>query len=152
MDYEIVELESFIVQAMKRRTTNENNLATNDIKALWDKFYKENISKKISHKKSSDILALFTEYEKDYFKSYTYYLGHKLKKTGLRSKDLYFLVVPKGKYAVIEVSEPFPDSIFNAWNNIWNSDIKRAYTVDYEVYGPEYFREKEKSMKIYLSI
>jgi predicted transcriptional regulator YdeE len=152
MDYTTIDLESFIVQAMKKRTTNENDLARKDIKALWEKFYKENKTDKVSNKKSNDLLALYTEYEKDFSKPYTYYLGHKVKKTGLKSKDLYFIVVPKGKYAVIEVFEPFPDSIFNTWEEIRDSDLKRAFSVDFEVYGMDYFREKEKKMKIYLSM
>ncbi|MHA1989681.1 MAG: GyrI-like domain-containing protein [Candidatus Hodarchaeales archaeon] len=152
MNHSTVKLDSFIVQAMKKRTTNENNLASKDIRTLWEKFYKENKTEKISYKKSDELIALYTEYEKDHTEPYTYYLGHRVKKTGLKSKDLYFIVVPKGRYAVIDVFEPFPDSIFNAWREIWDSDLKRAYTVDFEVYGKDYFREKEKKMKIYLSL
>ena len=40
-----------------------------------DRFFKENISSKIPNKINGDILALYTDYEGDYTKPYSWILG-----------------------------------------------------------------------------
>ena len=59
------------------RTTNENWQSAQDIGALWEQFYTENIFDKIPYKISNDILAIYTDYKSNYQEEYTTIIGYR---------------------------------------------------------------------------
>lgn len=61
-------------------------------------------------------------------------------------------VIPKSKYNVITVKGNMPQSIAEGWGYIWNSDLKRTYTGDFEVYGKKYVKNQNSEINIYVAV
>lgn len=146
-------LEAFKIVGLSVRTTNENGQAATDIPALWSRFFAEGIPSKITDKLSDDMYCMYTDYEKDHTKPYTTILGYKLDKgapvpEGLTSKMVeahtYDVIPAKGK-----MSEGF---VFQAWQKIWNSDMNRSYTADFEVYGVKARDPENAEIEIYIAL
>ena len=45
-----------------------------------------------------------------------------------------------------------PDCMINAWGQIWNADIKRSYTADYEVYGSRSGDAEDAEVDIFIAV
>ncbi|MGL6128854.1 GyrI-like domain-containing protein, partial [Chryseobacterium artocarpi] len=130
-----VKIESFKVIGIEVRTTNENNQAAQDIPVLWEKLMKENIVENIPNKIDNTIYSIYTDYEKDHTKPYTTLLGCKVENLdiipeGMIGKSFeggnYVKFTPKGNLA--------EDLVINEWIKIWNMDLQRIFTADFEMY------------------
>ena len=78
MKYEIVELEEKVIVGIKIKTTNQDGKAMEDIEKTWQKLFFERIYEKIKDKANNKTIGLYTEYEGDYTKPYTFIAGVKL--------------------------------------------------------------------------
>jgi predicted DNA-binding transcriptional regulator YafY/predicted transcriptional regulator YdeE len=133
---EKVKIEPFKVIGIGTQTTNENNQAATDITQLWQRFLGKGLIAKIPNKVDATIYSLYTDYEGDYTKPYTVFLG-------CRVTD--FSEIPEGlsgrsfKGGTYEKSSARGDLmkglVIKHWEKIWQADIDRAYTTDFEVYG-----------------
>jgi predicted transcriptional regulator YdeE len=146
-------LESFSILGIAVRTTNENGQAGKDITALWNKFMSEGILEQIPNKVDNTIYCVYTEYEKDHTKPYTTILGCKVSNldtipNGMKGKKIdagnYSKYIAKGNIA--------QGIVFEAWTKIWNSDIKRAYTADFEVYGEKAQDPGKAEVDIFIAV
>nr|WP_291725161.1 effector binding domain-containing protein [Bernardetia sp.] len=146
-------IEAFDIIGIAVRTTNENQQAAKDIPALWVKFMKEAISEKIPNKVSNEIYCIYTEFEKDHTKPYTTILGCKVDNlenipSGMIGKSIetsnYSKYVAKG-----DVQK---GSVYNEWVKIWNSDLKRTFTNDIEVYGAKSMQKDKSEVDIFVAI
>ena len=54
-------------------------------------------------------------------------------------------------YAVFTAKGAFPQSMGQMWHTIWNTALKRSYTVDFEVYAPDFNPQNNPEVKIYIS-
>ena len=145
-------VETFQIIGISVRTTNENGQAAKDIPALWSRFFSEGIASKIHGKLSEDLYCVYTDYEKDHTRPYTTLLGYKVENTaevpeGLTGKTIathvYEVKTAKGKMA-----EGF---VFKAWQEIWASDMPRAYTADFEIYGAKSQDPEHAEVAIYIA-
>jgi predicted transcriptional regulator YdeE len=136
-------INKFSVIGISVRTTNENGQAAQDIPALWQKFMLEESIHKIPNKIDDTIYCIYTDYEKDHTKPYTTILGCKVENLnnipeGMIGKTfaeaLYAKRSPKGNL--------LKGLVYNEWLQIWNSDLNRTFTADFEVYG-----EKSQDME-----
>ncbi|MEE3999403.1 effector binding domain-containing protein [Tenacibaculum sp. FZY0031] len=128
--------EPFYVVGISVRTTNENQQAAKDIPALWQRFMSENIAEQIPNKLSNEIYAVYTDYESDYTKPYTTIIGCKVSEIDAIPKGLVSKKITAPSYKTYIAKGSLTDNIvYNKWLEIWNKDINRAYTSDYEVYG-----------------
>lgn len=146
-------IEKFSVIGISVRTTNENGQAGRDIPALWDKFMTEGIAEKIPAKTDSSIYCIYTEYEKDHTKPYTTILGCKVENldaipTGMVGKTFneatYTKYVAKGNI--------LQGIVFGEWTKIWNSDLDRAFTADFEVYGERAQNPEKAEVDIFVAV
>ena len=80
MKYEIVELEEKVIVGIKIKTTNKDGKAMQDIGMTWQKLFANGIYEKISNKVNSKTMGLYTEYEGDYTKPYTFIAGAEVSK------------------------------------------------------------------------
>lgn len=131
-----VKVEPFKVIGIEVRTTNENEQAAKDIPVLWEKFMKENLLNNIPNKIDNTIYSIYTEYEKDHTKPYTTLLGCKVESLenipeGMAGKSFdggdYIRFTAKGNLA--------EGLVINEWLKIWNMDLGRTFTADFEIYG-----------------
>lgn len=117
------------------RTTNENQQSAQDIPALWGKFITEGTAEKIPDKVDDSIYCVYTDYEKDFTKPYTVILGCRVNSIESLPDGMTYTVIEKENYSKYVASSP--EEVFNEWVKIWNSDLKRTYKADFEVYAAD---------------
>ena len=131
-----VKIEPFNLVGLAIRTTNENGQAAQEIADLWGRFMGENILEKIPNKVDNTIYSLYTEYDSDHTKPYTTILGCKVENLdnvpeGMKGKSFtggdYIKMTAKG--------DLMQGLVANQWYKIWEMDIDRAYSADFEVFG-----------------
>lgn len=148
-----VKIEPFKVIGIAVRTTNENNQAAEDIPVLWEKLMNENMVEKIPNKIDNTIYSIYTDYEKDHTKPYTTLLGCKVENLdiipeGMVGKSFeggnYVKFNPKGNLA--------EDLVINEWIKIWNMDLERIFTADFEIYGEKTQNPEEAEVDILIAV
>ncbi|MCD8213335.1 MAG: GyrI-like domain-containing protein [Campylobacter sp.] len=125
----IVRVDKFEICGIKTRTKNADETSgSGKIPALWDKFLKEN------YNDFDEIYAVYYGYESDFSGEYSLLIGTKSPPRGNYEKK----VVGGGKYAVFSADGADSQTTRDLWVQIWkffeSSDIKRAYTMDFERY------------------
>lgn len=134
--------KAFNIVGIAIRTSNNNGEAARDIPELWAKFWAENVMAEIPNRTDDTIYCVYTNYDGDYTKPYTTILGCRVNSIGHVPDELISLSIPAAEYAAFSAKGDLMKGIvFNKWTEIWNSDLNRAYTADFEVYG-----EKTKQM------
>lgn len=146
-------IEAFFIIGISVRTTNENQQAAKDIPALWGKFMSESILEQIPNKISTDIYCIYTDYESDHTKPYTTILGCKVSNleeipVGMVSKKIatteYQKFTTKGNLQ--------EGMVYNKWLEIWNSDLNRKFTSDFEIYGEKAMNPNDAEVDIFIAI
>ena len=118
------------------RTTNENNQAAKDIGDLWGRFMSQNILGEIPNKIDSTIYSLYTDYESDHTKPYTTILGCKVSNLHSIPDGMIGKSFDGGNYVKLSAKgDLMKGLIVNKWTEIWNMNLDRAFTADFEVFG-----------------
>jgi predicted transcriptional regulator YdeE len=60
--------------------------------------------------------------------------------------------IEPSSYAIFTAKSLFPQSMMQTWLAIWNSDVKRSYTTDFEVYHPDFNPQNTPEIKIFISM
>ena len=129
-------IQKFNVIGISVRTTNENGQSGKDIPALWSQFITEEIQRKIPNKVSEDLFCIYTDYEKDHTKPYTTILGCKVESLDVVPENMIGKTIESANYKELIAKGNLSEGIvFNKWLEIWNSDLDRSFTADFEVYG-----------------
>ena len=146
--------QSFKLTGLKlnKKTFNSNNQAVIDCGVLWQQFISEGIADKIEDKVSNDIYAVYFDYDGDHTQPYSFFIGCKVADDNKTSDDLYTLQIPDQQYTTVTAKGKMPDCVATAWNDIWKSDINRAYGFDFEVYNELSADWENAEVAIYLSI
>ena len=146
-------MKQFKIIGISVRTTNENNQAMKDIPTLWNKFLSGNLIEKIPNKLGSEIYCVYTEYEKDHTKPYTTILGCKVENLNEIPEGMIGKEFEGGKYKKFTVKgDPTKGAVVEEWLKIWNSDLEREYTADFEVYGEKAQNPENAEVEIYVAI
>lgn len=147
-------LPAFYIIGIALRTTNQNGQSHEDIGTLWKRFFEEDIRKQIPNKVGEAVYNLYTEFESDSNGPYTVVLGVEVANLDAVPKGMYGLQVKGGKYLKIDAKGPLPDSVGNAWKNIWErgKEIDRAYTTDFDKYDLNHQNPETNVVEIHLSV
>jgi predicted transcriptional regulator YdeE len=146
-------IQNFSIIGISVRTTNENEQSAKDIPALWNKLLSEEILNKIPNKISKDIVCVYTDYEKDHTKPYTTILGAIVANLdavpeGMTGKTIeginYEKFTAKGNLA--------KGVVIKEWIKIWNSDLDRIFTSDFEIYGEKAKDPENAEVDIFIAI
>ncbi|WP_300662953.1 GyrI-like domain-containing protein [Fluviicola sp.] len=133
---EKVNLESFKVIGISVRTTNENNRAATEIADLWGRFMTEGVMEAIPNKMDNTVYSIYTEYESDHTKPYTTILGCKVENLDKIPAGMIGKSVAGGSYVKFSAKGDLVQGlIVNKWGEIWEMDLNRAFTADFEVFG-----------------
>lgn len=152
MKYEIVELEEKVVAGIKIKTINKEGKAVHDIGITWQKLFANEIYKEIQNKVNNKTIGLYTEYEGDYTKPYIFLAGAEVSQSGESNKEIVNKVISKGKYAKFVITGDVQKSVGQAWQEIWNMDLKRKYTCDFEEYQNNSEDMQKQEIHIYIAI
>jgi predicted transcriptional regulator YdeE len=122
------------VIGIQMKTTNEKGQSGKDISQFWEKFRKENIFDKIPNKKDGNLLAMYSDYEGDFMQPFHYMICCEV--TSLEDVPLGMIgkLVPPADYTILKAQGKFPDCLVQTWQTIWESDLKRSYRCDFEIY------------------
>jgi predicted transcriptional regulator YdeE len=146
-------IEQFSIIGIAVRTTNQNGQATQDIPALWGRFMSENIAEKILNKVDETVYCLYTDYEGDYMKPYTTILGCRVAYLNEIPEGMVSKTIEGGLYSKSTAKGNIMQGIvFGEWTNIWNSDLERAYTSDFEVYGEKAQNPENAEVDIFVGV
>lgn len=151
MNYEIVTLKEKLVVGISIKTSNENLKSVQDIGALWQRFVGEGINNMIEDKVDHKAIGLYTEYEGDFTKPFKFMCccevsaidhvnGYEVKK------------IPSGKYAKFTLKGNRTKVVGEAWQQIWQSDIDRKYSCDFEVYHNDGKDLNNETIEIFISL
>lgn len=146
-------LSAFPVIGITVRTSNAEGQAANDIPALWARFWASDVAAKIPGRVSNDIYSIYTDYEGDYTQPYTTLIGYKVEHLDDVPDGLTGLMIEESAYLKCTAKGKLSEGIvFNVWTEIWNTEIPRAYTADFEVYGERAQNPDDAEVDIYLAI
>lgn len=131
-----VKIEPFKVIGISVRTTNENNQAAIDIATLWGEFMNENVLNAIPNKIDNTVYSIYTDYESDHTKPYTTLLGCKVENLNTIPDGMIGKSFDGGDYVKLSSKgDLMKGLIVNKWLEIWEMDLERVFTADFEVFG-----------------
>lgn len=146
-------IEGFQVIGISVRTINANGQAMQDIEALWTRWWTEKIQEQIPNATSTDIYALYTDYESDYTGAYTMIIGLPVSSLEEIPEGFVSLTVAKDEYKKYLSKGKMPDAIMNTWMEIWQStNLNRAYRVDFTIHGEKYFAGDQAEVETFISV
>ncbi|MDX1642055.1 MAG: GyrI-like domain-containing protein [Balneolaceae bacterium] len=137
--------------ALPSKTTNKNNQSMKDCGELWTRFEKEGVFSKIPNKLSDEVLAVYHDYEGDHTQPFSYFIGCKVVEGTEIPDGLDSLTIPAGNYQKVKAKGEMPGCIAEKWQEIWKSDIARAYIADFELYDERSRDWNNAEVDIYLS-
>lgn len=115
-------------------TIRTNNSRRQEYGHAWHKFGDEN------DVAANTVYALYFNYESDFRGDFDFMIGI-AKDNGKPAYE-----IPAGEYYVWDVGTEDPMDVPDAWQEIWDSGMERAYITDFELYVPG------ESIKIYLAL
>lgn len=147
-------LAPFKIIGISTETTNENGKAAMDLGRLWEQFFNENIPGKIANKLSDEIYSIYTDYESDYTGNYKAIIGLKVDSLDSIPGDLIGREFEGGTYKKFVAKGKLPDAVASTWNEIWekDSELKRIYTADFEVYGQKSQNGENSEVEIFIAV
>ncbi len=135
-------LGGFTVVGITATTCNKDDQATDDINALWQRFFEQAIGDKVPHKDGEAIYAVYHSYEGDHTKPYKLTIGCRVAKDDFTLEEgLDSIFVPKGNYQIFAATGEQPKALIETWSAIWKADLNRSFDCDLEIYGPRFFEE-----------
>lgn len=150
MNYIIKHQNEKLFIGLELRTNNEE--CSSAMPAHKDRFFKENILAIIPNKINKNILALYTDYEGDYTKPYSWILGCEVFSLEDIPEGLVGKVIAESKYAVFTTHGEFPQGLIAVWQDVWKSGLQRLYTNDFEVYRSDFDPQRNPQVQVYIAI
>ena len=131
-----VTIEPFKLIGISIRTSNENGKVAKEMAELWEKFMRDNMLEKIPHKIDATVYSLYTDYEGDHTKPYTAILGCKVSTLKDIPENMIGKSFEGGNYIKTSAKgDLMKGLVVNKWAEIWDMDLDRAFTADFEVFG-----------------
>lgn len=129
MKYEIVNLRERIILGLSAKTANDDPEMGKVIGGLWTDFYGKNIYGTIKKPVNAYSIGLYSDYTD---KGYTVTVGREVSTNDNSGMD--YKIIPAGRYAKFEIQGHMQKAVAEAWQKIWNMDLERTFTGDFEEY------------------
>ena len=111
------------------------------------------ILEQIPNKIDNSIYCIYTEYEKDHTKPYTTILGCKVSSLENVPNGMVGKTIEEAMYSKhIATGNILQGIVFNEWTKIWNSDLERTFTADFEIYGEKAQNPENAEVDIFIAI
>lgn len=145
-------MNNFKIIGISTQTTNENGQSIQDVEALWNRFWNENIAAQVPNKVNEDIYAVYADYESDYMR-YKLIIGFPVSSLDDIPNDFVGREILVGNSEKFTSKGKMPEAILKTWSEIWtNKKLKRAYRADVTVHGKKYFDGKNAEVETFISI
>lgn len=152
MHYTTVNRPKMILMGIACRTSNAPGKAEIDISKLWERFLNENIANKIPNKSSSEVFGVYCDYEGDHTKPYSLVIGCPVSEVSEVPEGFVVKEIPECSYAKYQAKGEHPTALVETWGSIWQTDLPRAYTFDFEVYGDKFTSGDPKEVDVYIAL
>ncbi len=137
MEYEIREVPEFHIVGVELRMENTEGRAAREIPPFWEKFYSEHL-KRITGRMDQDVLGLYLDYESDHNGPYSLIAGCRVPADYEAPAGMTKRTIAAARYAVFPTSGDFPAALQSVWSYVWDSDLRRTYKTDFELYGERF--------------
>lgn len=129
MNYEIVSLAEKIVVGVSATTGNSDPKMASTIGGLWEKLYQGGVGQTIKNKVNDFAIGLYSDYAGE---SYCVTAGNEVSKA--ENPELSVKVIPAGRYAKFSIHGHMQQAVAQAWGQIWQTQLDRSFTGDFEEY------------------
>lgn len=121
------------------------------IGAAWEAFLDEKMFDKIPHAlKKQELYAVYHDY--DGAGGYSLFIGNAVKPGTQTPHGMKNLIIPEQRYAHTQVQGLIPPIVIETWQKIWNSDLKRTFTFDIELYRDRLQQDKEHTVDFFIAV
>lgn len=145
MDYVVVKLEEKIIVGVSAFTGNSDPDMGEIIGGLWKELYQGGVNSMIKNKSNKYAIGLYSDYTSN---QYCVTVGNEVSRA--ENPDLTVKVIPAGKYAKFSVHGHMEKAVAKAWKEIWQMDLDRSFTGDFEEYRTDDFEDCD--IDIYIAI
>lgn len=159
----LAEVQAFDVVGISIVT--DASRATEDINALWERFFTESVGQQILDKTDDAIYAVYSDYQGDHEAPYRLTIGYRIPNPNekkltekdnapipLPFPDAHYVKCRGGEYAVMSAAGEQPKALLETWEAIWSSDLERSYATDFELYGPRFFEMGVNEVLIHVGV
>ena len=156
MEINELKLDSFKVAGISVRTNNadESDPSKAKIRALYNRFFGENIEEQIPNKTNEDyFMGVYTDYESDANGEYTLLIAKEVNGFENIHDKFQTKEITEGKYLKFTNEGEMPGVVIETWKYIWNyfsenDKYERTYTTDFEKYN----KTVQNKVEIFISI
>lgn len=129
LNYEIVDLKEKIIVGVSNTTSNDDPEMGEKIAKLWTDLYVNKVNVTIKNKVNEYAIGLYSDYTD---KGYLVTAGNEVSKS--ENDELTTKIIPAGKYAKFSVFGHMEKAVAKAWSEIWQLNLDRSFTGDFEEY------------------
>ncbi|MGH9420716.1 MAG: GyrI-like domain-containing protein [Thermoanaerobaculia bacterium] len=138
----LVSLYGMYIIGVEARTTNrdEENGATAQIPALWQRFTEEKLLDAIPDPREPTVmLGAYTRYQSDDKGPYSVIVGAEACGLDRIPPNMVGITVLAQEYLIFTAAGEMPAAVIDGWKQVWKyfsgtTVLKRAYTTDFERY------------------
>lgn len=130
MSYEVVQKDGFQVIGLGLKLESGNQ--PEKIGQLWQKFFQSDTVGKIPGKVNENLIGLYTDYEGDQTAGMTVVVGAPVLSSEAAPEGMVKKAISGGNFALFRAEKR--EDIGKVWHQIWQTDLKRTFVADYEVY------------------
>lgn len=126
-------LPAFDVTGFQIRTSNANAMDT--IGPLWGRVHEQGLGR-AGKDGAQRLYAVYSNYESDHNGEYDFMIGTATQPDDDAPDGQTHQRIPDGRYAVVTARGEIPGALIETWMKIWESDLPRAFTSDFEIHDP----------------
>lgn len=153
MGNEVVQRPDMLIIGIDCRTSNAADAGPQDIPKLWGRFYGEDVVNRIPNKVSNEVIALYCDYEGDFTQPYSVVIGCPVSTHETIPEGMVAKTIPSSSYAVFRALGEHPKALIETWGRIWNqTDLKRTYIGDFELYGSKFASGSPQEVEVYIGV
>lgn len=148
-----VKIQPFSIIGISVKTTNANNQAAKDITEMWGKFMSENLQVKIPNKSDNTLYSLYTDYTGDHTKPYLAIVGCKVNNLSEIPEGMIGRTFEGGEYQKVTAKGDLTEGmVVKAWMKVWDMNLERKYSVDFETYGEKAQNPHSAEVDIFIAV
>lgn len=146
----LVEIDEFDVIGISVIT--DNSKGTDDINALWERFFKDSVGQYVPNKINDNIYAVYSDYEGDHEAPYRLTIGYRVANDTSVPENMTKVPIIDQSYAVMSAAGKQPEALIETWHAVWSGDLPRSFKTDFELYGPRFFEDGINEVLIHIGI
>lgn len=157
MNETMTHMPSAVLTGVAIRTTNLRESGPEaQIPSLWERYFASGLQQQPGVKNPHLLYALYTDYESDVNGEYTLLLGHELERADPEFGEVT-AEIPEASYIKFTSKRgPVQQVVVELWQEIWaffqNSELKRAYSGDFERYDLRDFNPADAVVDIFVAV